>query len=172
MARVPLPVLAVIALLAACSEPRRPASSADGRPRLREARSTGGDVSIALPEDLVVHAFAGAVAGTAPDGSLRVFVERLAETDPLRAAGPAKDALVSLGWTVRDEQHFERAIAVRLSRGGTEAKPAERREAWWIDRDGAVLVCDAVARPEGFDRLGDPLRRLCQGATSPAPPGR
>ncbi|MCB9729209.1 MAG: hypothetical protein H6744_19345 [Deltaproteobacteria bacterium] len=150
--------------LACCGAPSPDAPSEPAAaPTEVLARDLDGALSVTLPADLVVHLQRQAIQATAPDGSLRIFVGREADEPLIKLAGPAKDALVALGWQPEGEQHFEFAILTAFRRGGTRDAPAERRQIWWVRRGGVTYVCDAIAQGHSDRRLGDAFRALCQG---------
>jgi len=115
-----------------------------------------------LAPDLIVHRQRGAVQGVSGDGAYRVHVERLRPERLIRLAAASKDAWTARGWEVTGEQHFERALFAAMRRGGTAREPTEGREVWWLEGDGAVTLCDVIARRSAFVRLGDPVRAGCQ----------
>ena len=100
--------------------------------------------------------------GTTLDGSFRIYIAEIKTDTLLRLAGSGKETLTALGWRVETEQHLEKAVQVALSRGGTIRTPAEHREVWWFLKDETAYLCDGIAQPEGIERLGNPLRTLCQ----------
>lgn len=131
-------------------------------PRPARVTSTDEVVSVVVPPDLIVHRQRGVVQGVSGDGAYRLHVERLAPDLLIRLAASSKDAWTARGWEVTGEQHFERALFAEMRRGGTVRNPRERREVWWIEGDGAVTLCDVIARGSAFDRLGEPVRAGCQ----------
>ena len=145
-----------------CSASDAPPSQASAAQRPARVASTDEVVSVVLPTDLLVHRFAGSVQGVSGDGAYRLHVERLASERLIRLAASAKDGWTAQGWEVTGEQHFERALFAALRRGGTNRKPLERREVWWIEGDGAVTLCDVIAKQGAFERLGEPVRAGCQ----------
>ena len=154
--------LALSALLWACpaDDARAPVDAKPAKPK--RVMSTDQVINVVLPTDLLVHRFAGSVQGVSGDGSYRLHVERLASERLIRLAAASKDGWSARGWEVTGEQHFEHALFAALKRGGTKRKPLERREVWWIERDGAVALCDVIAAPPAFERLGEPVRAGCQ----------
>jgi hypothetical protein len=132
------------------------------RPTPARVSAIDGVVSVVLPPDLIVHAQRGVVQGVSGDGAYRLHVERLPQELLIRLAATAKDAWTARGWEVTGEQHFERALFAAMRRGGGPRSPRERREVWWVEGDGAVSLCDVIARRSAFDRLGEPTRAGCQ----------
>ncbi len=126
-------------------------------------------LSVPLERDLVIHRFEAAVQGTSPEGDVRLHVEHGPDEDPLKAAAVVKDVLAARGWRVSGERHFERAIEVRLDRGGSPAEPQEVRVVYLIRRSGRLVTCDGLADADAADALGDAFRALCQEVTV-APP--
>ena len=157
-----LSLLAASLLLASCAEATSAEDAADSAKIPMRFSSSDDVVSVVLPVDLIVHAFTGSVQGVTGDGTYRLNVERLAPERLIRLAASAKDAWAARGWEVTGEQHFERALFVALVRGGTKRKPNERREVWWVEREGAVALCDVIAARAAFERLGEPVRTGCQ----------
>ncbi|MEZ4269693.1 MAG: hypothetical protein R3F39_25315 [Myxococcota bacterium] len=155
--------LAAVLALGACTSAQAPAE-ADVAPG--PSHVTASDLEDGLraqvPADLVIHSHHQAIEATAPDGSFRVFVGREADEPLIKLAGPAKDALVALGWVVEGEQHYEHALFIALRRGGTRDAPKERRQTWWVRRAEGSYVCDAIAAAGSYRRLGTPHRALCQ----------
>jgi hypothetical protein len=119
-------------------------------------------ISVVLPPDLLIHRFSGSVQGVSGDGAYRLHVERLGSERLIRLAAASKDGWTARGWEVTGEHHFEHALFAALRRGGTNRKPAERREVWWIERDGAVALCDVIATQAAYARLGKPVRAGCE----------
>jgi hypothetical protein len=164
---------AIAAALCGCSATEvAPDVEVSTGPSHVEASDLDGALTALLPADLVVHAHRGAMEATAPDGSFRAFIGLEAVEPLMTLAGPAKDALTSLGWVVDGEQHFEQAIFIALRRGGTRDAPKERRQIWWVNRGGRTFVCDAIAQAGAFRRLGTPHRALCQGVVAGGADGR
>ena len=89
-------------------------------------------------------------------------MERLPAERLLRLAAASKDGWSARGWEVTGEQHYEHALFAALQRGGTKRKPAERREVWWMEREGAVSLCDVIATAPAYGRLGEPVKAGCQ----------
>ncbi len=139
-------------------------------PRPLVVQSIDGAITATWPPDLVPHRHLGAVMGTVPDGSMRVAVEIAVPDSLIRHAGAGKDSLRARGWDVEAEKHYELAIFLRLRRGGTAPRPAERREIWWVQRASTVYRCDVLVRPAAFGRLGEPVKELCQGVRVVAAP--
>jgi hypothetical protein len=138
----------------------------------RTVSSRDGRIALNVPGELEAHALDGTILASVPDGSFRISIETEPEQRLLLAAGKGKETLLARGWLVEGEQHYEKAILARFRRGGNATRPKVRRETWWIQGPGSIVVCDGIARPAGFDRLGEPLRALCKSVTvlPPDPP--
>ena len=149
-------------VLLGCSESVNSANNQQSAAKPMRHTSSDQSVSVVLPIDLIVHAFNGSVQGATLDGSYRLSVERLPAERLIRLAASAKDAWSARGWEVTGEQHFERALFVALKRGGTKRNPRERREVWWVEREGSIALCDVIASESAFERLGEPVRTGCQ----------
>jgi hypothetical protein len=159
-----LGALGLAAMLPACAQADGPADAeVTVGPSHVSAADLDGALGTQIPADLVIHAHHGAIEATAPDGSYRLFVGREEPAPLIKLTGPAKDALIALGWAVEGEQHYEQAIFIALRRGGTRDAPKERRQIWWVTRGQGSYVCDAIARSGSYRRLGTPHRALCQG---------
>ncbi len=154
--------LALGLMIVGCSE--SPSADAEVASATIPTRYSSSDatLSVVLPVDLIVHTFKGSVQGVTGDGAYRLNVERLPPERLIRLAASAKDAWAARGWEVSGEQHFERALFVGMTRGGTKRNPKERREIWWVEREGAVALCDVIASRPAFERLGEPVRSGCQ----------
>ena len=163
------PIVALLALSAVACAPTERGAVTTAAPLPRRVSAIDQTIAATVPPDLVAQAYRDAVLAGTASGDLRLAIERLPADKLIRLAGAAKDALHARGWAVEGEQHLEHAILVRLRRGGLAREPAERREAWWVDRGGSVYLCEGIARPSAFDRLGDPLRAICEGVTVSAP---
>jgi hypothetical protein len=148
-----------------------PAATGSAR-AVRTVATRDGRISINVPGDLEAHALDTTILASVADGSFRVTVDVKPEQRLLVAAGKGKETLLARGWMVEGEQHYEKAILARFRRGGNASRPKARREIWWIDGPGTMVVCDGIASPTGFDRLGDPLRMLCKSVSvlPPDPP--
>ena len=139
-----------------------PGANQDARPGLVRVEAADGTFSAVVEDDLRVQSFDGAIMGATQDGAFRVYIARLKEDTLLRLAGSGKDTMVARGWTVDGEHHFEKAIHVELKRGGTRDAPEERRDVWWFNRGGGLFLCDGIARPDSFFRLGAPFQAGCR----------
>ena len=143
----------------------------------RSISSFDDRVSSVLPGEFDGHRLDSAILALTPDGTFRVTVELAPHRKLILAAGEGKETLLARGWLIEGEQHYEKAILVRLRKGGSVSRPASRRETWWIQATNQLIVCDAVASQPGFERLGEELRALCKSVTvqaergaTPAPP--
>ena len=149
-------------LLFGCQAVSAPSDSPP-RPKIpKRVWSHDDAVSVVLPADLIVHRHHGVIHGTTQDGSFRIQVERLGVDTLARLAAHAKDAWMARGWEVVREQYYERALFVALRRGGGPRQPASQREVWWVTTEDSVVVCDVIAMPSAYDRLGEAVRAGCQ----------
>lgn len=153
--------LGLAAATPGCASEAGPSRPQASTPQAHRAASSDGTVSLVLEGDFLVHPFVGAVAATAIDGLVRVHVERMQPERLIRLAGAGKDAFAAHGWEVSQEQHFEQAIRVELTRGGLPKTPAEKRDVWWVSRPTGTYLCDAIARSGAFDALGEVHKSRC-----------
>lgn len=131
--------------------------------------SRDGVLETSLPADVVVHVFERSVAGTSADGGFRLFIEHREPDKLIRVVGATKDALAARGWKVEAERHYAEAIEVQASKGKGASHTS--RVVWFIARAGRVLLCEGIARDAQRERLGEPLRRRCQGLEVKPLPG-
>lgn len=123
-------------------------------------QSRDGVLELALPTDLAVTSSEHAVLATSSDGSFRFFIEHRSDTTLPVVVGAIKEELLGLGWELTDEKYFETAVHLRLGRGPKHARYA--RETWLVTGHGHVAICEGIAREPQLERLGAPLRALCQ----------
>ena len=126
----------------------------------KTATTLDGVLAIDLPIDLMVQPQQGAILATSADGGYRFYLGYLADTTLPAELGAVKDELISLGWSVEAEQHFESAVSLALVRGPKAGRTW--RTLWLVSGDGKVVLCDGLAREGYRARLGDILRKTCQ----------
>ncbi len=151
---------ALCILLTGCGDDGSDGDSKGGGVAYKQVTSRDGVISLPLSNDLVIHTQDHAVMATSPDGRYRFYVAHFPHDSLARFTGRAKDAFIARGWEIVNERHYQRASEVE-SKSGFKAT-ARARSSWFVERNGRLVLCEAIVEPSRASALGPSLRRVCQ----------